>query len=121
LALSAGIRVFRLVARLDSMSIHRDTRRYETWLRKQCDVVEDALVHKHKRMGRNTFAFLRATYYRWALKIEAWCPELADAPEVLAVGDTHTENFGTWRDGEGRLVWGINDFDEATVMASQVH
>jgi len=23
------------------------------------------------------------------------------------------ENFGTWRDIEGRLVWGINDFDEA--------
>jgi hypothetical protein len=22
------------------------------------------------------------------------------------------ENYGTWRDAEGRLVWGINDFDE---------
>jgi hypothetical protein len=32
---------------------------------------------------------------------------------VLAVGDLHVENFGTWRDAEGRLVWGINDFDEA--------
>jgi hypothetical protein len=32
---------------------------------------------------------------------------------VLSVGDLHLENFGTWRDGEGRLVWGINDFDEA--------
>jgi hypothetical protein len=32
---------------------------------------------------------------------------------VLAVGDLHVENFGTWRDTEGRLVWGINDFDEA--------
>ena len=26
------------------------------------------------------------------------------------------ENFGTWRDVEGRLVWGINDFDEAYPM-----
>ncbi|MEJ0042051.1 MAG: DUF2252 family protein [Rhizomicrobium sp.] len=25
----------------------------------------------------------------------------------------HLENFGTWRDGEARLCWGINDFDEA--------
>src|SRR5205085_8759771 len=25
----------------------------------------------------------------------------------------HVENFGTWRDNEGRLVWGVNDFDEA--------
>jgi hypothetical protein len=32
---------------------------------------------------------------------------------VLAVGDLHVENFGTWRDAEGRLTWGINDFDEA--------
>jgi hypothetical protein len=32
---------------------------------------------------------------------------------VLAVGDLHVENFGTWRDTEGRLVWGVNDFDEA--------
>src|SRR5262249_8298340 len=29
------------------------------------------------------------------------------------VGDLHVENFGTWRDSEGRLIWGINDFDEA--------
>ena len=33
--------------------------------------------------------------------------------EVLAVGDLHVENYGSWRDSEGRLVWGINDFDEA--------
>jgi hypothetical protein len=32
----------------------------------------------------------------------------------MAVGDLHVENFGTWRDAEGRLVWGVNDFDEAT-------
>src|SRR5262249_55529366 len=30
--------------------------------------------------------------------------------------DLHVENFGTWRDSEGRLVWGINDVDEASVM-----
>jgi hypothetical protein len=30
------------------------------------------------------------------------------------VGDLHVENFGTWRDREGRLIWGINDFDETT-------
>ncbi len=39
-----------------------------------------------------------------------------DAPQVLAVGDMHLENFGTWRDADGRLVWGVNDFDEAAVM-----
>jgi hypothetical protein len=35
---------------------------------------------------------------------------------VLAVGDIHLENYGTWRDVEGRLVWGVNDFDEAADM-----
>ena len=35
---------------------------------------------------------------------------------MLAVGDIHVENFGTWRDAEGRLVWGVNDFDEAARM-----
>jgi len=29
------------------------------------------------------------------------------------VGDLHIANFGTWRDAEGRLVWGVNDLDEA--------
>jgi hypothetical protein len=63
-------------------------------------------------MAQSPFQFLRATFYRWA---ELWpqvCPELADAPVVLGVGDLHVENFGTWRDGEGRLIWGVNDFDE---------
>ena len=42
---------------------------------------------------------------------------MAKAASVLSVGDLHVENFGTWRDTEGRLVWGINDFDEAYPMA----
>jgi uncharacterized protein (DUF2252 family) len=32
------------------------------------------------------------------------------------VGDLHVENFGTWRDSEGRLIWGVNDFDEVCEM-----
>lgn len=57
--------------------------------------------------------FLRATFYRWAQLWPELCADLTDAPEILAVGDLHVENFGTWRDSEGRLVWGVNDFDEA--------
>jgi uncharacterized protein (DUF2252 family) len=41
-------------------------------------------------------------------------------PSLLAVGDLHLENFGTWRDGEGRLIWGINDFDEVYTMPYSV-
>jgi hypothetical protein len=79
--------------------------------------VEPDLGYKHERMKKNPFVFLRATFFRWAQQIEKLCPELKDAPKVLSVGDTHTENFGTWRDAEGRLVWGINDFDEAATIA----
>ena len=44
------------------------------------------------------------------------CPELNNVPRVLGVGDLHIENFGTWRDKDGRLAWGVNDFDEACMI-----
>src|SRR5580704_16118382 len=68
-------------------------------------------------MTKSPFEFLRATFYRWAQRWPEVCPEESSAPEVLAVGDLHVENFGTWRDAEGRLIWGVNDFDEAHPMA----
>ncbi len=68
-------------------------------------------------MRKSLFPFLRATFYRWAQTWPAVCHELAGAPRVLAVGDLHVENFGTWRDTAGRLVWGINDFDESIRIA----
>lgn len=97
------------------MSFLEDNDAFEAWLGAQCDVYEPDLKHKHKRMKRDAFTFLRATYFRWAKGIEAVCGALKDAPPVFAVGDIHLENYGTWRDGEGRLVWGVNDFDEAAV------
>jgi hypothetical protein len=45
------------------------------------------------------------------------CADLCDAPKVLAVGDLHVNSFGTWRDAEGRLCWGVDDFDEAYPLA----
>jgi uncharacterized protein DUF2252 len=98
------------------MSFRKDNSAYEAWLAKQCDVVAKDIKYKHQRMKKSAFIFLRATYFRWARKIGTLCPELMDAPQVLSVGDLHLENFGTWRDADGRLVWGVNDFDEAAVM-----
>src|SRR5208282_6274259 len=71
---------------------------------------------KHRNRADALFPFLRATFYRWMQVWPEVCPELASAPRLLAVGDLHVENFGTWRDAEGRLVWGINDVDEAAAM-----
>ena len=95
------------------MNIRQATRCYESWLRQHTPVVERDLRLKHQRMNDSPFTFLRATYYRWAQRWLEICPTLVDAPRVLAVGDLHVENFGTWRDAEGRLVWGVNDVDEA--------
>lgn len=99
------------------MKIHKSTRRYERWLERQCRVVGPDLDRKHQLMRESAFCFFRGTFYRWMQQWSAVCPELAKAPVVPAVGDIHLENFGTWRDAEGRLAWGVNDFDECVPLA----
>ncbi|MFH1340444.1 MAG: DUF2252 family protein [Pseudomonadota bacterium] len=98
------------------MSFREDNDAYDAWLATQCEVIKKDVNTKHQRMRKNAFIFLRATYFRWARTIPTLCPDLMDAPKVLGVGDMHLENFGTWRDADGRLVWGVNDFDEAAIM-----
>src|SRR5262252_9115509 len=90
------------------------SRRYERWLAAHIPLIPADLRLKHTQMKAALFPFLRATYYRWAEVFPEVCKDLASAPETLAVGDLHVENFGTWRDSEGRLIWGVNDFDEAS-------
>jgi hypothetical protein len=99
------------------MDILKATERFEDWLRRRIPVIEADLAYKHTQMQADPFMFFRATYYRWAQLWPKLCPKLARAHPVLAVGDLHIENFGTWRDAEGRLAWGVNDFDEAHPMA----
>jgi hypothetical protein len=94
------------------MNIKKATAKYEAWLARHLRIVDPDLKFKHAQMRTAVFPFMRATYYRWAQLWEEVCGAAARAPKVLAVGDLHVENFGTWRDIEGRLIWGINDFDE---------
>jgi hypothetical protein len=86
---------------------------FEQWAGQQISMVRSDLLFKHRMMAQSVFPFLRSTFYRWAQLWPLICPELSQAPQVLAVGDLHVDNFGTWRDIEGRLIWGVNDFDEA--------
>jgi uncharacterized protein (DUF2252 family) len=95
------------------MKIQKATRQYEEWLTRYTPLIAADLDLKHRQMAEGVFPFLRGTFYRWMQLWPEVCADLAKAPVVLAVGDLHVENFGTWRDREGRLVWGINDFDEA--------
>jgi hypothetical protein len=95
------------------MNVVKATRQFEQWLGHRTDLIQKDLRLKHTNMRAAVFPFLRATYYRWAQLWPKVCSDLAKGPRVLAVGDLHVENFGTWRDLEGRLIWGVNDFDEA--------
>ena len=96
------------------------TANFEKWAARHVKLVPSDVRLKHRLMAQSPFPFFRATFYRWAQWWPLICPELARAPQVLAVGDLHVENFGTWRDLEGRLIWGVNDFDEAWTAAYTV-
>ena len=99
------------------MNIHDATKSYEGWMRRCTPIVESDLRAKHEQMKQDAFAFFRGTYYRWAQLWPELSPDLARAPKVLACGDLHVASFGTWRDKEGRLCWGVDDFDEAYPLA----
>src|SRR5690348_15864855 len=99
------------------MNIFKATADFERWLAKRLPIVRQDIALKHQHMAEAAFPFFRATFYRW---IQFWlhvCPDLVKAPSVLAVGDLHIEDLGTWRDDEGRLIWGVNDLDDACPCA----
>ncbi|HWO30707.1 MAG TPA: DUF2252 family protein, partial [Candidatus Acidoferrum sp.] len=89
------------------------TASYEAWMRNCTAVVSSDLRLKHQQMKESPFLFLRGSFYRWAQMWPSVCADLCDAPNVLAVGDLHVNSFGTWRDAEGRLCWGVDDFDDS--------
>ena len=97
------------------MNIIDSTSDYEGWLGEMTDVQRSAIARKHKEMRKGPFPLLRATFYRWVERWQVLCQELEsrDQDVLLSVGDLHVENFGIWLDSRQRLVWGINDFDEA--------
>src|SRR5579862_6418962 len=96
------------------MDIAKATEKYEAWLGERIPLIRADLEQKHRLMAEAPFPFFRATYYRWAQTWPEISPDSATAIQALGIGDLHVENFGTWRDSEGRLIWGINDFDEVS-------
>lgn len=91
---------------------------YQNWLKERLTLVPEELKRREQKLrGATRFEFLRATFFRWVQWWRTECEDLDQrVPRVLGVGDLHAENFGTWRDGEGRLVWGVNDFDECCIL-----
>src|SRR5271170_5015238 len=96
-----------------TMNFLQATSSYESWMRSCATIVESDLRLKHEQMRSDLFMFFRGTFYRWAQLWPEICPDLSRAPMVLACGDLHVNSFGTWRDSEGRLAWGVDDFDDS--------
>jgi hypothetical protein len=93
------------------------TRSYEEWMARYTRPLALGLRLKHQRMCESPFAFFRATFYRWAEHARRWRrDDRRRASAVPAIADLHIENFGTLRVAEGRLIWGVNDFDETCVL-----
>jgi hypothetical protein len=82
-------------------------------MRSHSTVIESDLASKHQLMKSDLFLFFRGTFYRWAQLWPEICADLNRAPKVVAVGDLHVNSFGTWRDVEGRMAWGVDDFDDS--------
>ncbi|HKR50018.1 MAG TPA: DUF2252 domain-containing protein [Pseudonocardiaceae bacterium] len=70
---------------------------------------------KFRKMAADPFAFYRGSaclfYADVAALDDPWADERTS--RVWIQGDLHAENFGTYLDGSGVLIFDVNDFDEA--------
>ncbi len=77
----------------------------------------DAFRTKFRKMAADPFAFYRGSacvfYADVAERPDRWADERTS--RVWIQGDLHAENFGTYMDGSGVLIFDVNDFDEAFV------
>ena len=76
----------------------------------------DAFRVKFRKMAADPWAFFRGSACVFYTDLAAagddpWVDERSG--RVWIQGDLHAENFGTYMDGAGHLVFDVNDFDEA--------
>src|SRR5687768_4160554 len=76
-----------------------------------------AFRRKFRKMAASPFAFYRGSaplFYADVARLDdPWADERTS--RVWIQGDLHAENFGTYMDAAGILVFDVNDFDEAYV------
>jgi uncharacterized protein (DUF2252 family) len=76
-----------------------------------------AFRRKFRKMAADPFAFYRGSaclFYADVAELEdRWADERTS--RVWIQGDLHAENYGTYMDASGILVFDVNDFDEAYV------
>lgn len=76
---------------------------------------------KFRKMARDPFAFYRGSACLFYADVgqggayadfdREWVDD--DTARIWIQGDLHAQNFGTYLDADGRLVFDVNDFDEA--------
>ncbi len=75
----------------------------------------DAFRNKFRKMAASPFAFYRGSaclfYADMEKREDRWANDRTG--RVWIQGDLHAENFGTYMDGDGVLIFDVNDFDEA--------
>ena len=70
---------------------------------------------KYRKMARDPHAFYRGSACLFYNDVTAEPEDWADhgAERIWIHGDLHVENFGTYLNSDGRLIFDVNDFDEA--------
>ena len=92
------------------------------------DVLDDAFADlmradphafrvKFRKMAADPFAFYRGSaclfYADMTAAKDSWADDRTS--RVWIHGDLHAENFGTYMNSHGRMVFDVNDFDEAYI------
>lgn len=74
-----------------------------------------AFAHRFRTMAADPFAFYRGSACLFYADVrdreDRWADERTG--RVWIQGDLHAENFGTYMDGRGVLIFDVNDYDEA--------
>ncbi len=74
-----------------------------------------AFRNEFRKMAASPFAFYRGSvclfYADMEKREDRWANDRTG--HIWVQGDLHAENFGTYMDGDGVLIFDVNDFDEA--------
>ena len=77
---------------------------------------------KFKKMARSPYYFFRGTnhlywrYFSGDKRLKKFSPRRA---QTWIQADLHAYNYGIYSDNEGKLIYGLNDFDEACIANYQ--
>jgi uncharacterized protein (DUF2252 family) len=97
----------------EEVTIEQAIESYEKWMRSCATVFTSDVQSKHEQMQESHSCFCGVRSIGGPNSGRPFALIFCSAPKILAVGDLHVNSFGTWRDAEGRLCWGVDDFDES--------